>query len=103
MRPEFLARHPGFAADLNDAQREAAETWERRKDHALAIMQEVTKLPRPVLEFAYAQSPPMLHGLTDEQVEALLLQFRLTRESGFLKSPVWLERERLLREFFYRL
>lgn len=102
VRPEFLARHPGFAADLNDAQREAVETWERRKDHALAIMQEVTKLPRPVLEFAYAQSPPMLHGLTEEQVEGLLLQLRLTRESGFLKSPVWLERERLLREFFYR-
>jgi hypothetical protein len=44
----------------------------------------------------------MLHGLSDEQVESMVLQLKLTKESGFLKSDIWDSPERIKKEFLWR-
>jgi ABC-type nitrate/sulfonate/bicarbonate transport system substrate-binding protein len=102
VNPTFLGKHPGFAKDLNDAQREAVDIWYNRKARALEIVAEITKLPPGVVEFAYGQTVQMMHGLTDEQIDSLVLQLKLTKESGFLKSDIWDNPDRLRKEFFWR-
>ena len=100
--PEFLEKNPTFARDLNEAQREAVEIFYNKKERALQIMEEITKIPRPVLEYAQSQTVRMLSGLSDEQVDTLVLQLKLTKESGFLKADIWDDPERIKKEFFWR-
>src|SRR5215475_13502945 len=50
---EFLAKHPGIARDLNDAQKDAVEIWYGKPDRAIEIVQDVTKLPKEVVQVAY--------------------------------------------------
>lgn len=102
VNPAFIEKHPAFPKDLNDAQKEAVDTWYNRKGRAIEIVAEVTKLPTNVIEFAYGQTVQMLHGLSDEQIDSLVLQLKLTKESGFLKSDVWDNPERIKKEFFWR-
>lgn len=102
-QPEFLEKHPGFAQDLNEAQKGAVDIWYGNKARAVEIMEEITKIPKPVLEFAHGQTVRMLHGLSDEQIDTLVLQLKLTKESGFLKSEIWDNPERIRKEFFFRV
>jgi ABC-type nitrate/sulfonate/bicarbonate transport system substrate-binding protein len=102
VNPAFIEKHPTFPGDLNDAQREAVEVWNGNKAKAVEIAAEITKLPKPVVEYAHGQTVQMLHGLSDAQVETLILQLRLIKESGFLKSGVWDDPARVRREFFWR-
>jgi hypothetical protein len=69
----------------------------RRRD---VLAAEITKLPTPVVEYAHGQTVQMRHGLSDEQVDTLLVQ--LIKESGFLKSDIWNNPDRVRKEFFWR-
>jgi sulfonate transport system substrate-binding protein len=100
--PSFIEKHPTFPKDLNDAQREAVEIWNGDKAKAVEIAADVTKLPKPVVEYAHGQTVQMLHGLSDEQIDTLVVQLRLIKESGFLKSDVWDSPDRIRKEFFWR-
>ena len=102
VNPAFIEKNPSLPKDVNDAQKEAVEIWYKNKPRALEIVTEVTKLPRDVVEFAYGQTVQMLHGLSDEQVDSLVLQLKLTKESGFLKSDIWDNPDRIKKEFFWR-
>ncbi len=102
VNPDFLEKHPTFARDLNDAQREAVEIFYTKKERAIQIMEEITKIPRSVLEYAHGQTVRMLSGLSDEQVDTLVLQLKMTKESGFLKADIWDNPERIRKEFFWR-
>jgi ABC-type nitrate/sulfonate/bicarbonate transport system substrate-binding protein len=102
VNPAFIEKHPAFPRDLNDAQREAVEIWNGNKAKAVEIAAEITKLPKPVVEFAHGQTVQMLHGLSDEQIDTLVAQLKLIKESGFLKSDIWDSPERIRREFFWR-
>ncbi|HZS34562.1 MAG TPA: ABC transporter substrate-binding protein [Methylomirabilota bacterium] len=100
--PSFIEKHPVFPRDLNDAQREAVELWTGNRPRAVEIVAEITKMPKPVVEYAHSQTVQMLHGLSDEQIDTLVAQLRLIKESGFLKSDVWDDPARIRREFFWR-
>ncbi|MFQ5947032.1 MAG: ABC transporter substrate-binding protein [Anaerolineae bacterium] len=102
VQPDFIERHPSFPRALNDAQKEAVDIWYNRKERAIEIMHEITKIPKHVLEFAHGQTVRMLHGLSDEQVDTLVLQLKLTKESGFLKSDLWDDPGRIRKEFLWR-
>jgi len=99
---EFLAKSPGIAKDLNDAQKDAVDIWYNRPDRAMEIVAEVTKLPMDVIKVAHKETVRMLHGLPDEQVETLIAQLQINKEFGFLKSDIWDNPERIRREFFLR-
>ena len=99
---DFLKAHAAIAGDINDAQKEAVDIWYNKPDRAKAIVAEVTKLPKNVIEVAYKETVRMLHGLPEEQVETLILQLRLHKELGFLKSDIWDNPDRVRREFFHR-
>jgi ABC-type nitrate/sulfonate/bicarbonate transport system substrate-binding protein len=102
VNPMFIEKNPAFPKDLNDAQREAVEIWNGNKSKAVDIAAEITKLPKPVVEYAHGQTVQMLHGLSDEQIDTLVVQLRLIKESGFLKSDVWNSPDRIKKEFFWR-
>jgi len=102
VNPAFIEKNPSFPRDLNDAQKDAVDIWYNRKDRAIEIVAEITKLPREVVEYAYGQTVQMLHGLSDEQIDTLVAQLKLIKESGFLKSDVWDSPERVRKEFFWR-
>jgi ABC-type nitrate/sulfonate/bicarbonate transport system substrate-binding protein len=102
VNPAFIEKNPTFPKDLNDAQRDAVEIWYKNKPRTLEIVSEITKLPRDVVEFAYGQTVQMLHGLSDEQVDSMVLQLKLTKESGFLKSDIWDSPDRIKKEFLWR-
>ncbi len=99
---EFLAKHPSIAPDLNAAQRAAVDLWYGNPERAIAIVGEVTKLPKDVIEVAYKETVRMLSGLPDEQVETLIAQLKINKEFGFLKSDLWDNPDRVRKEFFYR-
>jgi ABC-type nitrate/sulfonate/bicarbonate transport system substrate-binding protein len=99
---DFLGRNPGFAADLNAAQKDAVDIWYNKPARAMDIMAEVTKLPRDVIQVAHRETVRMLSGLPDEQVETLIAQLRINKEFGFLKSDIWEQPDRVRREFFHR-
>jgi ABC-type nitrate/sulfonate/bicarbonate transport system substrate-binding protein len=99
---EFLQKQPGFPRDLNDAQREAVDIWYNRPARAIEIVTEVTRLPREVVQVAHRETVRMLHGLSDEQIDTLIVQLKLNKEFGFLKSDLWDNPDRVRREFFYR-
>ena len=102
VNPAFIEKNPSFPKDLNDAQKEAVDIWYKNKGRAVEIVTEITKLPREVVEYAYGQTVQMLHGLSDEQIDTLVVQLKLIKESGFLKSDVWDSPERIKKEFFWR-
>ncbi len=99
---DFIAQHPAFPKDLNDAQKEAVDIWYNRPGRAIEIVAEVTRIPKEVVEVAHRETVQMLHGLTDEQIDTLILQLKLNKEFGFLKSDLWDNPDRIRREFFYR-
>ena len=99
---DFLAKHPGIARDLNDAQKDAVDVWYKRPERAMEIVAEVTKLPMDVIKVAHKETVQMLHGLPDEQVETLIAQLKINKEFGFLKSDIWDNPDRIRREFFLR-
>ncbi len=102
VNPSFIEKHPTFPRDLNDAQREAVEIWNGNKAKAIDIATEITKMPRPVVEYAHGQTVQMMHGLSDEQIDTLVVQLKLIKETGFLKSDVWDSPDRIKKEFFWR-
>ena len=102
VNPAFIDKNPSFPKDLNDAQKEAVDIWYNKKGRALEIVTEITKIPANVVEYAYGQTVQMLHGLSDEQIDTLVVQLKLIKESGFLKSDVWDNADRVKREFFWR-
>jgi len=102
VNPAFIEKHPAFPKDLNDAQKEAVDIWYNKKARALEIVAEITKIPANVVEYAYGQTVQMLHGLSDEQIDTLLVQLKLIKESGFVKSEIWDDPERVKKEYFWR-
>ena len=99
---EFLQKNPGFAGDLNAAQKDAVDIWYNKPERAMEIVAEVTKLPKDVIAVAYKETVRMMSGLTDEQIDTLVEQLKVNKEFGFLKSEVWDNPDRVRREFFYR-
>jgi NitT/TauT family transport system substrate-binding protein len=100
--PEFIRRHPSFPADLNAAQKDAVDIWYTDAPRAIEMVAEITKIEKPVVEVAHRETVRMLHGLTPEQIDTLILQLRITKESGFLRSDLWDHPERIRREFFWQ-
>ena len=74
----------------------------RQPDRAVEIVAEVTRIPKEVVQVAHRETVQMLHGLTDEQIDTLILQLKLNKEFGFLKSDLWDNPDRIRREFFHR-
>ncbi len=99
---EFIQRNPSFPKDLNDAQRDAVDIWYNKPARAIEIVTEVTKLPKNVVQVAHRETVQMMSGLTDEQIDTLILQLKINKEFGFLKSDIWDNPDRIRREFFYR-
>jgi ABC-type nitrate/sulfonate/bicarbonate transport system substrate-binding protein len=99
---DFLGRNAAIARDLNEAQKDAVEIWYNKPQRAMEIVQEVTKLPRAVIEVAHRETVRMLSGLPEEQVETLIAQLKINKEFGFLKSDLWDNPDRVRREFFHR-
>jgi ABC-type nitrate/sulfonate/bicarbonate transport system substrate-binding protein len=99
---DFLAKSPGIARDLNDAQKDAVDIWYGRPDRAMEIVAEVTKLPPDVIKVAHKETVRMLSGLPDEQVDTLIAQLKINKEFGFLKSDIWDNPDRVRKEFFHR-
>ena len=102
VNPSFIEKHPTFPKDLNDAQHDAVNLWNGNKARAVEIVAEITKLPPAVVEYAHGQTVQMLHGLSDEQIDTLVVQLKLIKETGFLKSDVWDNPDRIKKEFFWR-
>jgi len=100
--PEFIQKNPSFPADLNAAQKDAVDLWYGKPERAIDIVSEVTKLPKDVIAVAYKETVRMLSGLPEEQVETLIVQLKLNKEFGFLKSDLWDNPDRIRREFFHR-
>ena len=99
---EFIQKHPSFPKDLNDAQRDAVDIWYNKPARAMEIVGEVTRLPKDIIAVAYRETVRMLSGLPEEQIETLIVQLKLNKEFGFLKSDIWDNPERIRREFFHR-
>jgi ABC-type nitrate/sulfonate/bicarbonate transport system substrate-binding protein len=102
VNPAFIEKSPAFPRDLNEAQKEAVDIWYNKKPRAIEIVTEITKIPANVVEYAYGQTVQMLHGLSDEQIDTLVVQLKLIKESGFLKSDLWDDPGRIRKEFFWR-
>jgi ABC-type nitrate/sulfonate/bicarbonate transport system substrate-binding protein len=102
VNPAFIEKNPAFPRDLNESQKDAVEIWYKNKPRAIEIATEITKLPREVVEYAYGQTVQMLWGLSDEQIDTLVLQLKLLKESGFLKSDLWESPDRIKKEVFWR-
>jgi ABC-type nitrate/sulfonate/bicarbonate transport system substrate-binding protein len=102
VNPAFIEKHPTFPKDLNDAQQEAVDVWYKNKGRAIEIASEITRLPREVVDYAHGQTVQMLHGLSDEQIDTLVVQLKLIKESGFLKSDLWDSPERIRKEVFWK-
>jgi len=100
--PSFIDQHPDFPKDLNDAQKDAVDLWYTNKPRALEIVADVTKIPANVVDYAYGQTVQMLSGLSDEQIDTLIAQLKLIKESGFLKSEVWDQPDVIRKDFFWR-
>ena len=98
---DFLGKNPAIAADLNAAQKGAVDLWYGKPERAMAIVGEVTKLPKDVIAVAYKETVRMLSGLPEEQVETLIVQLKINKEFGFLKSDIWDNPDRIRREFFH--
>jgi ABC-type nitrate/sulfonate/bicarbonate transport system substrate-binding protein len=102
VNPAFIEKNPTFPRDLNEAQKDAVEIWYKNRPRAIEIASEITKLPRDVVEYAHGQTVQMLSGLSDDQIDTLVLQLKLLKESGFLKSDLWDSPDRIKKEVFWR-
>jgi sulfonate transport system substrate-binding protein len=102
VNPAFIEKNPSFPRDLNEAQKDAVEIWYKNKPRAIEIASEITKLPRDVVEYAHGQTVQMLSGLSDDQIDTLVLQLKLLKESGFLKSDLWESPDRIKKDVFWR-
>jgi sulfonate transport system substrate-binding protein len=100
--PDFIQKNPSFPRDLNQAQKDAVDIWYSNPTRTLEIVGEVTKLPKDVLAVAYKETVRMLSGLPEEQIETLIVQLKINKEYGFLKSDIWDNPDRIRREFFHR-
>ena len=99
---DFAGKNPGFARDLNDAQKDAVDIWYNKPERAIEIAAETTRLPKEVVQVAHRETVKMLSGLPDEQVETLIAQLKINKEFGFLKSDIWDNPDRVRKEFFSR-
>jgi ABC-type nitrate/sulfonate/bicarbonate transport system substrate-binding protein len=99
---DFLGKNAAIARDLNDAQKDAVDIWYNKPARAMEIVGEVTRLPRDVIAVAHRETVRMLSGLPEEQIETLIVQLKLNKEFGFLKSDIWDNPDRIRREFFHR-
>jgi len=99
---EFIQKNPSFPRDLNEAQKDAVDIWYGKPARAMEIVGEVTKLPSDVIAVAYRETVRMLSGLPEEQIETLIVQLKINKEFGFLKSDIWDNPDRIRREFFHR-
>jgi ABC-type nitrate/sulfonate/bicarbonate transport system substrate-binding protein len=99
---EFIQKNPSFPRDLNDAQKDAVDVWYNKPARAMEIVAEVTKLPKDVIAVAHKETVRMLSGLPEEQIETLIVQLKINKEFGFLKSDIWDSPDRIRREFFHR-
>jgi len=99
---EFIQKNPAFPRDLNEAQKDAVDIWYNHPARAMEIVAEVTKLPKDVVAVAHRETVRMLSGLPEEQVETLVVQLKINKEFGFLKSDIWDNPDRVRREFFHR-
>ncbi len=99
---EFIQRQPALPRDLNDAQKDAVDIWYNKPARAIEIVTEVTKIPKEVVQVAHRETVRMLYGLSDEQIDTLIVQLKINKEFGFLKSDIWDNPDRVRREFFYR-
>jgi len=99
---DFLAKHPGIARDINDAQKDAVDIWYNKPARAKEIVAEITRLPKEVIDVAHRETVQMLHGLPDEQVDTLIAQLKINKEFGYLKSDIWDNPDRIRKEFFHR-
>ena len=99
---EFIQKHPGFPKDLNDAQKDAVDIWYNKPARAIEIVAEVTRLPKEVVQVAHKETVQMLYGLSEEQIDTLILQLKINKEFGFLKSDIWDNPDRIRKEFFWR-
>src|SRR5437762_14170336 len=100
---EFLQKHPTIARDRHDAQRDAVDVWYNKPARAMEIVQEVTKLPADVVQVAHRETVRMPSGLPDAQLHTLIVQLKLDKHFGFLKSEIWDTPDRIRREFFYQV
>jgi ABC-type nitrate/sulfonate/bicarbonate transport system substrate-binding protein len=100
--PDFIQKNQSFPRDLNQAQKDAVDIWYSNPTRTLEIVAEVTKLPKDVLAVAYKETVRMLSGLPEEQIETLIVQLKINKEFGFLKSDIWDNPDRIRREFFHR-
>jgi ABC-type nitrate/sulfonate/bicarbonate transport system substrate-binding protein len=99
---EFIQKNPSFPHDLNEAQKDAVDIWYNKPARAIDIVADVTRLPKDVIGVAHRETVRMLSGLAEEQIETLIVQLKLNKEFGFLKSDIWENPDRIRREFFHR-
>ncbi|MBI4306652.1 MAG: hypothetical protein HY678_10080, partial [Chloroflexi bacterium] len=59
------------ARGRGDLEREQGEGGRDRR--------EITKLPKPVVEYAHGQMVQMLHELSDDQIDTLVAQLKLIK------------------------
>jgi ABC-type nitrate/sulfonate/bicarbonate transport system substrate-binding protein len=101
--PDIAQQYPQLLRDINDAQREAADMWNRRDEAAITSIMEITQLPRDVVVRAMSRTT-ILHGLTDDQMNLMIEQLRFNREHGtVLRSDVWNDAAKVKSEFFLRV
>lgn len=101
--PEIAQQYPQLLRDINDAQREAAEMWNRRDEAAITSIMEITQLPRDVVVRAMSRTT-ILYGLTDDQMNLIIEQLKFNREHGtILKSDVWNDANRVKNDFFLKV
>ncbi len=100
---EIAQQYPELLRDINDAQREAAEMWNRRDDAAITSIMEITQLPRDVVVRAMSRTT-ILYGLSDDQMNLIIEQLKFNREHGtILRSDVWNDAARVKNEFFLKV
>ena len=101
--PDIAQQYPQLLRDINDAQREAADMWNRRDEAAITSIMEITQLPRDVVVRAMSRTT-ILHGLTDDQMNLMIEQLKFNREHGtVLRSDVWNDAAKVKSEFFLRV
>lgn len=100
--PKFLEKYPAFASDMRRAQQQAADIFYKDKQKAIQLISQTLGVDRRVVEFAYENTSGILHGLSEEHIEVMLGQLRMAKESGYLKSDLWLDPSRVKRDFFWK-
>ena len=99
VNPTSSRRTPRSRKDLNDAQKDAVEIWygnkaeraidDRRRGHQAAASRSS--------RYAHGETVQMLPGCSDEQIDTLIVQLKINKEFGFLKSDIWDSPDRIRR------